>query len=173
MKRNIVKSLIILLIIFFNIRIIKEDLITYEKETKEDLTVETDNKTSKYSQVLEIPKIKLKKGFYNLNSEYNKVKYGIEVIKENENLLILASHSGNSKISYFKNLDKLENGDEVIVSSKGNKEYYKIVYNYEILKNGTFKILKDGIEKKIILITCKKSDKTKQIVYVGESIKKT
>ena len=55
--------------------------------------------------ILEIPKIKLKKPLYKVGSKLNNVNKNIEVLHEStmpnhENgSLILASHSGNSKIS--------------------------------------------------------------------------
>ena len=67
--------------------------------------------------VIQKKNIKLKRGFYNIDSNNNNVDKNIMVINSSDmpdvNLgnLILASHSGNSNISYFKNLDKLEIGD--------------------------------------------------------------
>ncbi len=171
MKKNIVRIIILILIILTYLKPLKAE--TFEENiTSALLTKEVSSDINMYQKILEIPKIKLKKGFYAINSPFNQVKYGIEVIKDDPNLLILASHSGNAKISYFKNLNKLENNDEVIISSPATKEYYKIVYHYEINKNGQFKVLNDGLDKKIILITCSKEDKTKQIVYVGKYEKK-
>ena len=94
-----------------------------------------------YVAVLEIPKINLKKGLYNYNSIYNDVDKNIEILdnskmpnKENS-ILILASHSGNSSVSYFKNLDKLLNGDSVIVYYNNVKYYYRIIDIYLEKKN--------------------------------------
>ncbi len=72
-------------------------------------TIKTDNKEEYYG-VLEIPKINLKKGFYNINSKLNDVNSNIELLKEsvmpdNKNSTIyLAAHSGNSYLGYFKKL---------------------------------------------------------------------
>lgn len=125
--------------------------------------------------VLEIPKIKLKKNLFNTHSNKNSVDYGIEILagsieKANDNL-ILASHSGNSKISFFKKLHKLHNDDIVNIYYQNKQYIYKVVNNYKILKNGKAKIYRDKSKNSLTLITCDKSDKTKQIVYICELYK--
>lgn len=120
-----------------------------------------------YFGILEIPKINLKKGFYSLNSKYNHVKYGLEILKDDPNLLIVASHSGNSLISYFKNLDKLVIGDEVIITKNASKDIYEVKYFYSYNKNGMLEMLNDHLTSKIILITCDKNDLAKELVYVA------
>ena len=49
---------------------------------------ETNNEKSQieenYSMVLEIPKINLKKGLYDIKSKYNSVKYNIQIMKESK-----------------------------------------------------------------------------------------
>lgn len=128
-----------------------------------------------YVAVLEIPKINLKKGLYNYNSIYNDVDKNIEILdnskmpnKENS-ILILASHSGNSSVSYFKNLDKLLNGDSVIVYYNNVKYYYRIIDFYLEKKNGYISMPYFNDGKYIILTTCK--DSLNQLVYIGKLIK--
>lgn len=128
-----------------------------------------------YVAVLEIPKINLKKGLYNYNSIYNDVDKNIEILnnskmpnKENS-ILILASHSGNSNVSYFKNLDKLLNGDSVIVYYNNVKYYYRIIDIYLEKKNGYISMPYFNDGKYIILTTCK--DSLNQLVYIGKLIK--
>ena len=48
---------------------------------------------------------------------------------------------------------------------------YKVVNNYKILKNSKAKIYRDKSKNSLTLITCDKSDKTKQIVYICELYK--
>lgn len=128
-----------------------------------------------YIAVLEIPKINLKKGLYNYNSIYNDVDKNIEILdnskmpnKENS-ILILASHSGNSSVSYFKNLDKLLNEDSVIVYYNNVKYYYRIIDFYLEKKNGYISMPYFNDGKYIILTTCK--DSLNQLVYIGKLIK--
>lgn len=132
--------------------------------------------TEKYLMAIEIPKIRLKKGIYNKNSEYNSVKYGLQIMKQSNmpdtkyGNVILASHSGSSNISYFDKLDKIEFGDKVYIYYQGDKYIYIIDYVYEQEKNGDVKIIKDKSQTTISLITCKKNSKDKQLVYVGNLI---
>lgn len=134
---------------------------------KKGIKISNDNS---YFMILEIPKINIKKGLYNINSKYNNVNYGIEILKESEvpnkesTNLILASHSGNSRISYFKHINKLIIGDKVYIYYNGIKYEYKIYDVYQKEKDGTI-IINDSQDNKIILITC--VDNKKQIIYTG------
>lgn len=131
-------------------------------------------KKEEYLMVLEINKINLKKGLYNINSNKNKVSKNIEILtnsnmpNEDNSTIILASHSGNSKISYFKNLYKLENNDIITLYYNGKKHNYIINKKYEINKTGHLEINKKKNTKTLILITCNTNDKTKQLVIESE-----
>lgn len=81
--------------------------------------------------------------------------------------LILASHSGNSNISYFKNLDKLEIGDIASVYYFKKKYDYKLVNYYEVDKIGVVQIIKNNDVNCLTLITCKKNT-NKQLVFIFE-----
>ena len=135
------------------------------------------NQTINYSMVLEIPKINLKKGLYDKNSKYNSVKYNIQILKESDmpnvvnGNLILASHRGNSSVSYFNNLYKLSNGNQVYVYYNNVKYIYEITNMYEVEKTGTITIHRDRDETVIVLITCKKNE-NKQLVFIGNLIDK-
>lgn len=168
MQKRIISFLIVgLLFLLLNFNFFKELSWSFISEVKiKDLNgfkiINND-----YIAILEIPKINLKKGLYAKDNKYNDVKYGIQILdKSNENLVILASHSGNSLISYFKNLAKLKVDDKVIIKYQEKDYIYQVRYFYEIEKNGKLEILDDNIYKKIILITC--NNQSKQIVYVGE-----
>jgi len=121
---------------------------------------------------LEIDKIKLKQGLYPLDSKYNNVEYGLEIINgsnlpDKSNILIIASHSGNSKIAYFNNLDKIKVNDIVKLSYQNKNYQYQIYDIYEIEKSHKLK-LPEFEEKTICLLTCDKQDKSKQVVYLGK-----
>ena len=125
----------------------------------------------KYSMILEIPKISLKKGLYDVDSKYNNVKYNIQIINgssmpdiENSRL-ILAGHNGNSRISYFRNLDKLEDNDIVYVYYNGSKYEYIIKEHYILEKKGSIEIKKSNITS-LVLTTCV-ANQNKQLVYVA------
>lgn len=130
-----------------------------------------------YKAILEIPKISLKKGLVDKNSYYNNVNRNIYILKEttfpseNENShIILASHSGNSSISYFRNLNKLSLNDEVYFYYEKLKYVYQIINRYEIEKTGTMNLkLTSGSD--ITLVTCI-SHTNRQVVFVGKLISK-
>lgn len=128
-----------------------------------------------YIAVLRIPKINLKRGLVDRNSKYNDIKYNIMIhkksdipTKEGGNVILLA-HSGNSNISYFKNLYKL-NLNDIIYLDYNNKTYkYKLINIYDIEKNGKAPIRKNTSKSSITLITCRVNT-NKQIVLIGELI---
>lgn len=143
---------------------------TYSETVKDKLVGQIKDE---YVGILEIKKIKLKRGFYSIDSNKNNVDKNIMVISSSDmpdvNLgnLILASHSGNSNISYFKNLDKLEIGDIASVYYLKNKYDYKLVNYYEVDKTGVVQIIKNNDVNCLTLITCKKNT-NKQLVFIFE-----
>lgn len=146
---------------------IDEDTSLVEEETlKED--------TSNYIGVLEIPKINLKRGFFSIDSKDNNVNKNIQVIKESDmpdvvnGNLIIASHSGNSYISFFKDLYKLSNNDTAYIYYNGIKYTYKLAGKYDVEKTGEVAIHRDNTKSTLTLITCSKDDNTKQEVYILE-----
>ena len=61
---------------------------------------------------LSIPKIKLEESIFEQDSKYNRLNRGIywfpsSYLEEEQGQMILLSHSGNAKISLFKDLDAL------------------------------------------------------------------
>ena len=127
-----------------------------------------------YYFILNISKINLSEKVYEYNDKNNDVNKGIFLAKEyNFNSfngsLILASHSGNSSISHFKNLDKLDKDDIVSIIIDNRVIYYKIVDIYKIQKNGKFKYSNEN--ETIYLVTCDKKNNKKQIVFKGKIIK--
>lgn len=146
-----------------------------EEEIKEQPKQE-EKKTSNYNYigVLEIPKINIKRVFLNIKDKGNNVNKNLQVIKgsdmpnvKNGNLII-AAHSGNSYISYFKNLYKLSNDDVAYVYFNNIKYTYKVAGKYDAEKNGKVTIHRDNKKNTLTLITCSQTDKTKQIVYILE-----
>ena len=76
-----------------------------------------------YDMVIEIPSINLKYGLYDINSRYNSVNYGLQILRESDmpnvtnGNLVIAGHSGTSSISYFRYLYRLKNDDVVFIYS--------------------------------------------------------
>lgn len=141
-------------------------------------TINNKDERYKYIAVLEIPTINLSQGLLSLSNKYNNVEYNIEIIKGSEmpNIpqtnLVLASHSGTSKISFFKNLEKLQANDNVYIYYEGYKYIYKLDEYYVLPKTGIISIYRDKYKNTITLITCKKDNDIEQIAYIGYLIAK-
>ena len=131
---------------------------------------------SKYAGILEIPKIGLKRGFYNTDSKYNTIQYNVSMIAgstmpdvPNGNLMLMA-HSGDAYISFFAYLYRLTVGDSAYVTYQGNKYRYQIVNIYTVPKNGKVAIYRNYNKTTLTLITCTKNDDTTQTVYIAELV---
>ena len=100
---------------------------------------------------LVIPTIKLEEYLVSYKSKDNNVNKSItilfpSVMPDNPNsLLILAAHSGNSRISYFKDLDKLKIGNKARIHYKNKIYGYKVTYIERQNKNGLITIKKKKI----------------------------
>ena len=82
-------------------------------------------------------------------------------------LLVLAAHSGTGPFSFFNYLYKLQLKD-VIKITYDNKTYnYKIIYIYQVPKNGKAEIYKINNKRTLVLITCTNNVKDKQTIYVA------
>lgn len=131
---------------------------------------------SKYLGVLEIPKIGLKRGFYNIDSKYNNIQYNVTLVKgsnlpdvKNGNLILMA-HSGWASISYFEYLYNLRIGDYAYVTYEGNKYSYKLTKVYDVPKTGKVKIVRNYDKTTLTLITCTRNSMTLQTVYILELV---
>ena len=155
---------------------VEEIKVDIDEEENKEQPKQEEKKTYNYNYigVLEIPKINIKRGFLNIEDKGNNVNKNLQVIKgsdmpnvKNGNLII-AAHSGNSYISYFKNLYKLSNEDVAYVYFNNIKYTYKVVGKYDAEKSGKVTIHRDNKKNTLTLITCSQTDKTKQIVYILE-----
>lgn len=127
-----------------------------------------------YIGVLEIPKISLKRGFYSYDSPNNTVDSNIEMISSNcspflDCTFLLASHSGNSSISYFKHLDQLELGDEAILSYQKKQESFVLKHILHQVKNGMISLPKPQ-EFELVLTTCNKTQDDIQDIYIFQKL---
>lgn len=144
---------------------------TKSEEEKQEKHIEEN-----YLMVVEIPKINLRKGIYNINSKNNTVNKNIQIMKESDmpnkdkGMLVLAGHNGNSRVSYFDRLNELNKEDKVYIYYANNKYTYEISNMYEAEKNGTITVKKEREKTVIVLISCKKNTKDKQLVYIGNLI---
>ena len=115
-------------------------------------------KTEEVFGYLTIPKLTLYLPFYSLESKENTVSKNIQMIKSNmpdvkNGNFVLAGHSGNSSVSYFRNLNHLQIGDQIIVTYQGKDYLYEVLLLYETLKKDIeWKIPTN--ETVLTLITC-------------------
>ncbi len=145
-----------------------------DKTTSDEVEKEKKPKVKyNYIAVLKIPKINLEKGLVEKNSKYNNINYGVQILKESDSPdvingnVILAAHSGTANISYFRNLDKLDLGDDAIIYYQGNTYNYKVVKKYDADKTGKINIKRDRNTSTLTLITCRHNT-DKQIVIILE-----
>lgn len=147
-----------------------------EETNTEEVTTTKPIINYNYIGYLDIPKINLKRGFVSLNSKYNSVSYNVMLIKgssmpdvKNGNL-ILAAHRGNSSVSFFDKLYKLEIGDEANITYNNKVYKYKLVNTYLEEKDGSIAIYRDETKNTLTLITCTRGDKKTQTVFIFELI---
>lgn len=155
-----------------------------EVKQEETVTVPTENspveeeekKQNKvyynYIGYLEIPKIKLKRGFVDKDSKYNNIQYNVTISNvsnmpdvENGNFILYA-HSGDAYISYFAYLYKLQIGDYAYVTYNDVKYTYQLVKIENLPKTGILELNRPNVyTKELTLITCTKDSDTEQTVY--------
>ena len=137
-----------------------------------------DNKSidyGKYLGVLTIPKIGLKRGFYNIDSRYNNIEYNVTLVlgstmPDQGGNLILMAHSGDAYISYFEYLYRLRLGDNAYITYNDHEYKYKLVNVYDVPKVGQVTINRNYDKTTLTLITCTKNDSTKQTIYILELV---
>ena len=114
-----------------------------------------------------INKINLSNNLYDINSKENTVEKNVTILKgdfEKQNdTVVIAAHSGNSKISYFQNLDKLQINDKVKIIYN-NKNYTYIIKDiWNTKKNGEIKIPQMNTNQ-LVLTTCSPNKKNYQLI---------
>ena len=153
----------------------KQEEIIEKNDNATDKKVEKKNIVYNYIAILRIPKINLQRGLVDINSKYNNINYNIMIHKESQmpNIkngnFILVAHSGTARVSFFRNLHKLNLNDYVYVDYENKTYTYKIINKYEIEKTGKAVIRKNTSKSSITLITCKHNT-NKQIIIVGELV---
>ena len=156
-----------------DVPVVEEEIVQEEQqveEEKEEKKVEVN-----YIAVIKIPKIGLEKGLASKDSYWNNVNRNIQILTESDmpdvekGNVILAGHSGNSGVSYFRKLNKLQIDDKVSISYNGKEYVYKMVNSYEIEKNGYAHILRNAEKTTLTLITCKHNT-NKQLIVICELV---
>lgn len=142
-----------------------------ETGSKEEVTEAV---TEAYLGYLTIPKINLKKGFFPIDSAQNNVDRNLFIVNgssypdiERGNFII-ASHSGLGWNAFFRQLYKVEKGDQAIVTYGGKNYTYTITKIYTQTKTGTIAIYRNYEKTTLTLVTCTKDDLSRQTVYIAE-----
>lgn len=147
--------------------IIKED-----EESKKNII--NKEKIIEYDMILEIPKINLKKGILKKNDKKNNIDKNVTILKQssypnkNGNIFLIA-HSGTSKKSFFKRINKLNKKDIAYLFYKEKKYKYEVSNIYEIEKDNNI-ILKTDNVNNLFLITCSQNNKSNYLIV---ELKKT
>lgn len=148
---------------------------TVSTEEPEKVEVVKEQKKINYIAILKIPKINLERGLVDPNSYLNNVNYNLEIVKGsdmpdvNNGNMIIAGHSGTARISYFRNLNRLDIDDLIIIDYNFNSYKYKVVDIYDIEKTGYAEISKEKNTTTLTLITCRHNT-NKQIVIIAKQI---
>lgn len=136
------------------------------------------NTSYNYIAVLEIPTINLKRGLVSKNDKNNNVNKNIKILKESDmpdvenSNFILAGHSGNSRVAFFKNLHKVKDNDLIFIYYKSIKYTYKVVHTHLEVRDGDIEIARNRNKSSLTLTTCSQEKKGYQIVIISELINK-
>lgn len=123
------------------------------------------NITYNYIAVLEIPTINLKRGLVSKTDKNNNVNKNIKILKESDmpdvenGNFILAGHSGNSRVSFFKNLNKVKENDLIFIYYKSIKYTYKVVHTHLEVRDGDIEIVRNKNKSSLTLTTCSQEKK--------------
>ena len=123
--------------------------------------------------ILSIKKINLKENIYPLTDKRNNVEEHVSILNgsnlNDDSLIILAAHSGYGKIAYFNRLDELKVDDRIELSINNKVLVYRLKKSEKQEKTGKIEIIKENTQQ-LILTTCSKDDKSKQLVIYCEKI---
>lgn len=134
--------------------------INYESihSKKEVITINQSIKIESDNNYLAIPKIEFYYRFYDLDSKYNSLNYGLEIYYQDP--VVILGHSGSGSLALFNDLDTLEVNDKIIY----NNQKYQVIKKY--LK---FKSKPLTLESDLILVTCSKKYSDRQIVITAKT----
>ena len=82
--------------------------------------------------------------------------------------LILAGHNGHSRVSFFNDLYKLNDGAHAYVIYNGKIYNYVLKTRYDVPKVGVVNIQRNVDKTTLTLITCHRTDNHLQVVFIFE-----
>ena len=145
------------------------------EETKPVVKKINNKGVEEYLGILKIPKINLRQGFYNINSNNNIVSKSVTILKEstmpsnNGSIIYLTAHSGSGYLAFFKDLNKLDINDMVYLDIDGNNYQYIVNNIYELERSGKIIVNHNIHENYLVLSTCGNNDK--QLVVSSKLVK--
>ena len=135
----------------------------------EKASINIDRDMHGYYGYLIIPEVKIKLGFYNLDSKENNVNKNVMLIDSKiNNTYILAAHSGSGRLAYFNDLRYLDVDDDIYLMFHNEEKHYKVTNVRKVIKNGKISIKNE--ENQIILTTCDQIKKGYQLIIEGSLI---
>ncbi len=120
-----------------------------------------------------IPKINVSNQVYKYGSEENTIDLNVEIMRESDlpttkrGNVIIGAHSGIGKYAYFKDLDKLNIKDDILITYEGKDYWYSISNMYRDNKDGKIKITRDIDKDTLTLYTCMPNDKNNFLVVIA------
>lgn len=123
--------------------------------------------------IIKIPKINLELPIYlgataeNLNKGATHLSQTSIPLGEKNSNVVIAAHRSLFRNQFFKNIDKLSAGDEVIIQTLWNELIYKVTIKNVISPSDSSKILIQKDKDLVTLVTCHPYGKTSEryIVY--------
>lgn len=159
---KIIINLLIVLTLFF---ILYPHVKSYKSDKINEIKIKRyfdDNKYNyfdEYKAVLKIPSINFLRGLYDINNPLNDISKNIAFLENtsypnNNSNTVIIGHSGDSLISYFKDLNKLKIGD-LIYFYYDNFEYiFEVADIYIVDKTGFVEVKRNKNKMTLTLITC-------------------
>ncbi len=102
---------------------------------------------------IHIKSIGLYQNLYEISSSDNQVDKSVTILYHDENLTILAAHSGDGINAYFRHLEELKLGDLIKIELYQSKNNYVVTKIETVKKTGSIRIPKKD-DPTIILTTC-------------------
>lgn len=154
----------------------KEVSIHTKKIDRENIYNELKNnkKTNvSYAQLM-IPDLNINRPLYNITDKRNNVEKEVMVLETSDfssGNIVLAAHSGEGYNAYFNILDQLDETMDIYILYQDYIYTYKLFCFNEVAKTG-YVIVNTYAYPTLQLITCKKNDSTKQIVFTAKMTNK-
>jgi len=151
-------------------------------EVQEQAPVENTSNNQKiqsnvnYLAVIEIPNISLNTGIVMSDSNYNTMNKHVSIYPtsdmpniDNGNFILFA-HNGSSRVSYFRNIYKLDVNDKIYIYYNNQKYTYKVIKNYDVSMYNSTPLNRIDNKTIITLITCKSGSNKYRTIIVGELV---